>query len=69
MLRAASVNPKSEEFEMGPIRPMFQITYTSPVGTPFDVSPDGQRIILSTFPESLPTPLVLVSNWTAELKK
>jgi Tol biopolymer transport system component/tRNA A-37 threonylcarbamoyl transferase component Bud32 len=69
MLRAANVNPKSEEFEMEPIRPMFQITYTSPVGTPYDVSPDGQRIVLSTFPEALPTPLVLVSNWTAELKK
>ena len=68
-LRVGAVNPKSEEFEMEPVRALFQITYTSPVGTPFDVSPDGQRVILSTFPENTPTPLVLVANWTSELKK
>jgi serine/threonine protein kinase len=69
MMNVASVNPRSQEFEMGPVRSLFQITYTSPVGTPYDVSPDGKRLILSTFPESIPTPLVLVTNWAAELKK
>ncbi len=69
MMHAAEVNPKSPEFEMGPLQSLFQITYTSPVGTPYDVSPDGKKLILCTFPESIPTPLVLVTNWAAELKK
>jgi Tol biopolymer transport system component/tRNA A-37 threonylcarbamoyl transferase component Bud32 len=67
-MHVASVNPKSPEFEMGPLQSMFQITYTSPVGTPYDVSPDGKKLVLSTFPESVPTPMVLVTNWMGELK-
>ena len=69
MVQTASVNPKSEEFEMGPLQALFQLTYTSPVGTPYDVSPDGKKMIISTFPESVPTPMVLVTNWTSEVKK
>ncbi len=68
-IHVASVNPRSQEFEMGPLQALFQITYTSPVGTPYDVSPDGKKLILSTFPESVPTPMVLVTNWAGELKK
>ncbi len=69
VIRTANVNANNPEFEMGPISPLFQITYTSPVGTPYDVSPDGTKLIFSTFPESVPTPMVLVTNWTAEVKK
>ncbi len=69
VMHVASVNPKSREFEMGPLQSMFQITYTSPVGTPYDVTPDGKKLVLCTFPESVPTPLVLVTNWGAELQK
>jgi serine/threonine protein kinase/Tol biopolymer transport system component len=69
MLHAASVSVKGGEFGLESVKPLFQITYTTPVGTPYDLSPDGQRAILCTFPESSPTPLVLVTNWTAELKK
>jgi hypothetical protein len=43
--------------------------YVTPLGNPYEIAPAGQRIIFSTYPESLPTPLVLVTNWTAELKK
>jgi eukaryotic-like serine/threonine-protein kinase len=69
MLHTASVGVRNGEFEVEAVRPMFQITYTSPIGMPYDVSADGKRLILTTFPESVPTPLVLVSNWTAELRK
>ena len=69
VMHVASVNSKSQEFEMGPLQSMFQITYTSPVGTPYDVTPDGKKLVLCTFPESVPTPLVLVTNWGAELQK
>jgi serine/threonine protein kinase len=68
-LYTASVNTKSSEFELGAPQTMFQFSYLTPVGTPYDVSPDGQRVILSTFPEIVPTPLVLVTNWAAEIKK
>jgi hypothetical protein len=60
---------KNGEFEMDPVRTLFQVSYISPVGEPYDVSPDGKRMIFSTYPENNPTPLVLVTNWTAELKK
>ena len=68
-LQAGNVNPKSEEFEMDPVHPLFQVNYIAPVGDPYDVTPDGQRLVFSTYPESAPTPLVLVTNWMADLKK
>jgi eukaryotic-like serine/threonine-protein kinase len=68
-LYAASVNTKSQEFELEPVRPLFRVNYITPVGTPYDVAPDGQRFIFATYPESVSTPLVLVTNWTADLKK
>jgi len=68
-LQTASVSTAGGEFESGPVRSQFQVSYISPVGEPYDVAPDGQRMIFSTYPENSPTPLVLVSNWMAELKK
>ena len=68
-LHTAGVNEKSTEFELEPVRAIFQINYVAPVGYPYDVSPDGQRLIVSTFPESVSTPLVLVTNWTADSRK
>ena len=69
IVHAAAINTKSEEFDMEPVRTLFPISYVTAVGSPYDVSPDGQRIIFSAFAEGFPTPLVLVTNWTAELKK
>jgi eukaryotic-like serine/threonine-protein kinase len=68
-INAATVNAKSTEFELDPLRRLFQASYLSPVANPFDVAPDGQRVIFSTYPENTPTPLVLVTNWTSDLKK
>jgi serine/threonine-protein kinase len=35
----------------------------------YDVSPDGERLTLVTFePEEFPTKLIVVENWTEELK-
>ena len=68
-LHAAGVNTKSNEFELEWVRPLFQVNYTSPLGNPYDVVSDGQRFVFATYPESVSTPLVLVTNWTAELKK
>ncbi|MCU1299936.1 MAG: hypothetical protein JWQ87_220 [Candidatus Sulfotelmatobacter sp.] len=68
-LNAATVNTKSDEFELDPVRALFQINYVAAVGNAYDVSPDGQHFIFATNPESVSTPLVLVTNWTADLKK
>ncbi len=68
-VNAATVNAQSSEFQMDPVRRLFQVSYLGPIGNPYDVAPDGQRLIFNTYPESAPTPLVLVTNWTADLKK
>ncbi len=68
-LHVARVNAKSEEFEMEPVQSLFQVNYITPVGVPYDVSPDGQRLVFSTFPESVSTPMVMVTNWMTDLKK
>jgi serine/threonine protein kinase/Tol biopolymer transport system component len=67
--RAAAVNPKSEEFEVGQSQALFAVNFTAPLGVPYDPAPDGQRFMFATYPESVPTPLVVVTNWTGDLKK
>jgi Tol biopolymer transport system component len=66
---AASVDTKNQEFELEQVRALFQMGSIAAVGTPFDPAPDGQRFIINSYPESVSTPLVLVTNWTADLKK
>jgi eukaryotic-like serine/threonine-protein kinase len=66
-LYAATVRTE-QEFEVGPAQKMFQINFVSPIGYPFDVSPDGQNFVFATYSQSVSTPLVLVSNWMADLK-
>jgi eukaryotic-like serine/threonine-protein kinase len=69
VLYAAAVGVNAGEFEVAPVHSQFAIAYTSPIGSPFDLFPDGQKFVLSSFPESAPTPMVLVTNWTGEVKK
>jgi hypothetical protein len=38
-------------------------------GSTYDVSTDGQRFLVNTFTETTPTPITVVLNWTAGLKK
>jgi hypothetical protein len=54
------VRTKGKQFELDPVHSLFQVSY---------VAPDGQRFIFTTLPEGVSTPLVLVTNWNAELKK
>jgi serine/threonine protein kinase len=65
----ATVNTKSTEFELGAVGTLFQVVYTPPVANPYEPAPDGQRFIFGMLPEGTSTPLVLVANWTADLKK
>jgi eukaryotic-like serine/threonine-protein kinase len=68
-LHAAVVNPKNEEFELDSVRALFRVNYIAPIGNPYDVTSDGQHFVFATYPESVSTPLVLVMNWTADLKR
>jgi serine/threonine protein kinase/Tol biopolymer transport system component len=69
VFHAAGVNSKSQEFELEQVRPLFATGYTAPIGDPFDVTPDGQRFLFEASQEGVSTPLVLVTNWTTELRK
>ncbi|HEY1481252.1 MAG TPA: protein kinase [Candidatus Acidoferrum sp.] len=68
-LHGASVDAKNNEFEVEQVRPLFRVNYTAPIGNAFDNAPDGQHFVVTELPQAVPTPLVLISNWQAELKK
>jgi eukaryotic-like serine/threonine-protein kinase len=68
-LMAAEVALKAGSIEVGQVRPL-GIQALLALGMPYDVSPDGQRILAIADPEhSASPPLTLVENWTALLKK
>ncbi len=57
--------------EVGAAQPLFR--FNNPVGiigvvSPYDVTVDGQRLVLITMPQQAPKPITLVTNWTTELK-
>ena len=68
-LHSASVNTKGPEFSLNEIHTLFPIGFSAPLGNPYDVSPDGQRFIFSMLPEGVSSPMVMVTNWIADLKK
>ncbi len=68
-LMAASVNGQGATFEVGAARPLFEIRPRSGFGSFYDVSADGQRFLVNTIVESTSTPITLVVNWPALLKK
>jgi len=68
-LNVVSVSTGGGEFESGQVRPLFRAGYIAPVGNPYDAAADGERFVFTTLPESPSTPLVLVTNWTADIKK
>jgi serine/threonine protein kinase/Tol biopolymer transport system component len=68
-LMAAPVNGQGATFEVGAARPLFEIRPRSGFGAVYDVSPDGQRFLVNTMAESTSTPITLVVNWPALLKR
>jgi hypothetical protein len=62
------VNPKDSEIEVGTPQHLFHAP-TPGVGIPFDASLDGKRLLVNQSEEEAQTPLQLVTNWPAELKK
>jgi serine/threonine protein kinase len=71
ILMVAEVVAGKDSFAAGLVKPLserriFQQLFTAA----YDVFPDGQRFVMSAIrPEAIHSPLTLVTNWTAELKK
>jgi hypothetical protein len=66
-IMAVEVSGKGRGFEVGRSRRLFTAP-PHPFGATYDVTPDGQRFIWSTFPEGDASSLVLMVNWTARIQ-
>jgi len=62
------VNSKGSEIEVGAPQHLFHAP-TPGVGVPYDASSDGKRLLVNQSEEEAQTPLQLVTNWPAEVKK
>jgi Tol biopolymer transport system component len=67
-LMAAEVMIKGGKIQTGEVRPLFGPLLTGN-GFQYDVSADGQRILIVTSRQSASEPLTIVQNWPAGLKK
>src|SRR5882762_9393264 len=68
-LMAAKVTQNGSEVAIDVARPLFQTQAQSFLPS-FDVSPDGRRfIIVTAVPQKSPSPITVVINWDAALRK
>jgi hypothetical protein len=68
-LMSAEVNGKGGAFEIGAVRPLFRTRAAAPALT-YDVTADGQRfLVINSVEDEESSPLTLVVNCTAGLKK
>ena len=68
-IMAVEVNQQGSTFEVGAETPLFTIR-TQRLGSIYQVTPDGQRFLVNVaVEEEHPSPLTLVMNWTADLKR
>ena len=69
MMMVAEVKSQRPGLEVATVRPLFEARFVGP-GYPYDVSPDGQRFLVSTpLEQTTPTPITVVVNWSTMLKK
>ncbi|MBI4470470.1 MAG: PD40 domain-containing protein, partial [Acidobacteria bacterium] len=67
-LAAVEVNGDGATLEVGVMRPLFD--YGGGEWDAYDVTADGQRFLISmAVEEKAPSPITLVQNWTADLKR
>ncbi len=68
-LMGAEVNGHGATLEVGAVRPLFEARPAGP-GYVYDVTADGQRFLVNTAVEQkVSSPITLVINWTADLKR
>ena len=71
-LMAVSVKTNGNNFEAGSPNPLFEVRLSAPVtgGASYAVTRDGQRFLMNVVvDEASPSPIVVVENWPAVLKK
>jgi Tol biopolymer transport system component len=70
-LMAVEVNGSSATFEAGIPKPLFDLRINSTNGfSDYDVTADGQRFLVNTLVEqNVRSPVTVVMNWTADLKR
>jgi eukaryotic-like serine/threonine-protein kinase len=68
VLYACKVTRNGSEIEVGAPQKLFR-AYLPGVGFPYDVSYDGQKLLVNLAEEETQSPLRLVTNWPEELKK
>jgi hypothetical protein len=68
---AAAVNGKASSFQVGAVKRLFPTRVIGPRHE-YDVGADGQKFLINSAPQlnrAVPTPITVVVNWTAGLKK
>jgi Tol biopolymer transport system component/predicted Ser/Thr protein kinase len=66
MLMSVPVTGSGSQFRAGTLRPLFRMTPQPGPGNPFDVTADGQRLIVNMAAASkVPPSLTLIVNWPA----
>ena len=68
-LAVATYDGKGSDFAITSLRPQLALHATPGGGTAFDVGPDGRRFLVDVASQESSSPLELVLNWPAELKK
>ena len=69
-IMAVDVHQEGKEVSLGRPHALFVLPSLTLLGTLFDVTPNGQRFLVSSLnPAAGNLPLTLVVNWDAELKK
>ena len=69
-LMVAGVNSQGSRLDVGAVRPLFETRCAGGTRYCYDVSADGQRFLIITAPEqTASTPITVVVNWSAGLKK
>jgi eukaryotic-like serine/threonine-protein kinase len=66
-IMAAEVEEQGNSIRVRPAQALFRAA-VAPSYSPYDVTPDGKKFVINTLSEPS-TPLTLVVNWTANLKK
>jgi Tol biopolymer transport system component len=69
-LTSVPVTGSGARFQAGATKPLFRLNPQPGPGTPFDVTADGQRVIVNTaIPSKVPPSLTLIVNWPALLRE
>ena len=69
-LMAAEISAQGSAVKVGAVRPLFETRLRTDGRYPYDVSADGQRFLVNNDPlPAASSPITVVVNWTASLKK